>query len=58
METQLSVSTRVEPVAHHGAQIVSLQAVAIAAGVILTAGMLLLAVPFSDQIAVSLSLLS
>lgn len=59
MEAHLSNATLgVEPDAHRCAQIVSLLAAGIVAGMVLTVGLLVLALPFSDQIAISLSLLS
>jgi hypothetical protein len=59
METRLSnAALGVEPHAHHYAQIVSLPTAGILAGMVLTVGLLVLALPFSDQIAISLSLLS
>lgn len=59
MEAHLSnAALGVEPDAHHCAQIVSLPTAGIFAGMLLTVGLLVLALPFSDQIAISLSVLS
>lgn len=58
MEAHLSNPVRVEPVARHYPQVFSLPAAAVAVGVVLTGGLLLFVLPFSDQIAISLSLLS
>jgi hypothetical protein len=46
------------PEAHQYAQIVSVPAAGMVAGMILTVGLLLFALPFSDEIAISLSVLS
>jgi len=51
-------AVNVEPEAQRSAQIASVPAAGIGAGMVLTVSLLLLALPFSDKIAVSLSLLS
>ena len=47
-----------EPEAHQYAEIVSVPAAGMVAGMVLMVALLLLALPFSDQVAISLSLLS
>lgn len=60
MEGHFSIpALAVKPEAHRHAQIVvELFTIGIISGICLAGGLLVLAVPFSDQIAISLSLLS
>jgi hypothetical protein len=59
LEAHLSnVALSVKPEVPQYAQIVSVPAIGMVAGITLTVGLLIFALPFSDQIAISLSLLS